>query len=81
LPIQILKDVLDGATGELITGQVIFSADNMLNSIFPKILPFILTLFVYWLYSKKKWTPLKLMGMIFVLACVLTGIGYWTGVY
>ena len=81
LPIQIVRDVMDGATGEIISGQVIFNADNILNAIFPKILPFTLTLFVYWLYSKKKWTPLKLMGLILVLACVLTLLGYLTGVY
>ncbi|MPM89545.1 hypothetical protein SDC9_136654 [bioreactor metagenome] len=53
----------------------------MLNAIFPKILPLGLTLLVYWLYAKKKWSPLKLMGLILVLACLLTAVGYLTGVY
>lgn len=81
LPIQIVKDVFDGTTGEIIANQVLFNADNMLNSIFPKILPLGLTLLVYWLYAKKKWSPLKLMGLILVLACILTGLGYLTGIY
>ncbi len=81
LPIQIVKDVLDGATGEILQNQVLFNADNMLNAIFPKILPLGLTLLVYWLYAKKKWSPLKLMGLILVLACLLTAVGYLTGVY
>ena len=53
----------------------------MLNNIFPKLLPLALTLWVYNLYAKKKWSPLKLMGLILVLALVLTGIGYLSGVY
>ena len=81
LPIQIVKDVFDGATGEIIANQVIFNADSVVNAIFPKILPLGLTLAVYWLYAKKKWSPLKLMGLILVLACALAVIGYGLGVY
>lgn len=81
IPFQIVKDVYDGTTGEMIEGAVIFNADNMLNSIFPKIVPLALTLLVYWLYAKKKWSPLKLMGLILVLACLLTGLGYYSGFY
>lgn len=81
LPIQIVKDVYDATTGETLTGQVLFNADTMLNGIFPKILPLLLTLGVYWLYTKKKMSPMKIMGIILVLACALTALGYWTGVY
>ncbi|HVI40995.1 MAG TPA: PTS system mannose/fructose/sorbose family transporter subunit IID, partial [Anaerovoracaceae bacterium] len=61
--------------------QVIFEADKMLNSIFPHLLPLLLTLGVYYLYSKRKWSPLKLMGLILVIACVFTFVGYATGFY
>lgn len=81
LPIKIVKDVFDAVKNELLKAQVIFDADKIINSIFPKILPLLLTLFVYYLYSKKKWTPLKLMGLILALACALTLIGYLTGYY
>jgi PTS system mannose-specific IID component len=81
LPIQIIRDVFDATTGEILADQVIFDADKIVNSIFPKILPLFLTLAVYYLYSKKKWSPLKLMGLILVMACVLTFIGYSTGFY
>jgi PTS system mannose-specific IID component len=81
LPIRIIRDVFDATKGELLTNQVIFDADKIVNSIFPKVLPLLLTLFVYYLYSKKKWSPLKLMGLILVLACILTFIGYATGFY
>lgn len=81
LPIQIVRDIYDATTNTVIPDQVIFNADNIVNSIFPKLLPLSLTLAVYYLYSKKKWSPLKLMGLILVLAAVLTALGYWTGFY
>lgn len=81
LPIRILRDVFDATKGTVLKNQVIFDADKIVNSIFPKILPLCLTLGVYYLYSKKKWSPLKLMGLILVIACVLTFIGYLTGYY
>ena len=81
LPIQITKDVYDATTGTVLENQVLFNADNMLNTIFPKILPLGLTMGVYYLYSKKRWSPMKLMGLILVMAGVLTGIGYLCGVY
>ncbi len=54
----------------------VFNLDNLLNSVFPKIVPLGLTLFVYRLYAKKNWSPLAIMGLILVLAAVLTAIGY-----
>ncbi len=81
LPIQIVRDVFDATTGETLANQVIFDADKIVNSIFPKLLPLLLTLVVYYLYTKKKWSPLKLMGLILVIACLLTFIGYTTGYY
>ena len=61
IPLQIVKDVFNAETGEVLKDQVLFNADNMLNSIFPKIVPLCLTLLVYYLYAKKKWSPMKLM--------------------
>lgn len=81
LPIQIVKDVYDVTTDTVLEAQVLFNADSMLNSIFPNILPLGLTLFVYYLYAKKKWSPMKLMGLILVLAAILTAIGFACGVY
>jgi PTS system mannose-specific IID component len=55
--------------------------DALINKIFPKILPLLLTLGIYRLYAKKKWSPLLVMGLILVIALILTGLGYLTGVY
>ena len=81
VPIKIVKDILDPSTGEMLKNQVLFDADTMLNNIFPALLPLLLTLGVYHLYTKKHWSPIKLMGLILVMALALTGIGYWTGFY
>lgn len=81
LPIQIVRDVFDATQGIMLESQVIFNADSMVNSIFPSIVPLALTIGVYTLYSKKNWSPLKLMGLILVLACALTFVGYLTGFY
>ena len=54
IPFQIVRDVFDATTGEMLTGQVIFNADATINSIFPKLVPLMLTLGVYGLYAKKK---------------------------
>ena len=55
--------------------------DTMINNIFPNLLPFLLTLFVYWLYSKKKKSPLFIMGIILLIAISLTVLGVLTGTY
>ncbi len=81
VPFRIVRDVFDATQGTLLEDQVIFEADKMLNSIFPHILPLLLTLGIYYLYSKKKWSPLKLMGLILVIACIFTFVGYATGFY
>lgn len=62
-------------------GNVLVNFDALINSIFPKLLPLALTLVVYRLVGKKKWSPLAVMGLIAILAAVLTALGYIFGVY
>jgi PTS system mannose-specific IID component len=81
LPVIIRRDVYDAVNNAVLENQVIFNADNVVNAIFPKLLPLGLTLWVYNLYAKKKFSPLALMGIILVLALVLTWLGYKTGFY
>lgn len=81
VPIQIVKDVYDATTDTVLEAQVLFNANNMLDSIFPKLLPLGLTILIYYLYSKKKWSPMKLMILILIFAVILTVIGYITGFY
>ncbi len=77
IDIKTATQVFDEASGAYVDGVIsVFNLDNLLNSVFPKIVPLALTLGVYRLYAKKNWTPLAIMGLILVLAAVLTAIGY-----
>ena len=72
LPIQIKS--IEG-------GNVIVDFETLINGIFPKLLPLLLTIFVFYLYGKKKVSPMVIMGLILVIAAILTGLGYLLGVY
>lgn len=77
IDIKTAAQVFDSASGTYVEGVIsVFNLDNLLNSVFPHIVPLALTLGVYNLYTKKNWTPLAIMGLILVLAVVLTAIGY-----
>lgn len=78
IPFGIVGEVFDAATGANVPA-VIFDANAMLDGFFPKLLPLLLTLFVYHLYAHKKWSPLKIMGLIIILAIALTAVQYLTG--
>ncbi len=75
IDIKTAAQVFDSASGTYVEGVIsVFNLDNLLNNVFPHIVPLALTLGVYNLYTKKNWTPLAIMGMILVLAAVLTAI-------
>ena len=77
IDIKTAAQVCDSASGTYVEGVIsVFNLDNLLNNVFPHIVPLALTLGVYNLYTKKNWTPLAIMGLILVLAAVLTAIGY-----
>ena len=77
IDIKTAAQVFDSASGTYAEGVIsVFNLDNLLNSVFPHIVPLALTLGVYNLYTKKNWTPLAIMGLILVLAAVLTAVGY-----
>ena len=77
IDVKVATNVFNSAT-QTYASQVVsvFNLDNVLNSIFPKIAPLALTVLVYFLYTKKNWKPLMIMLLIFVLAAVLTAIGF-----
>ena len=77
IDIKTATKVFDEASQAYIDGSIsVFNLDNLLNTVFPKIVPLALTVFVYWLYTKKNWKPIVIMLLILVLAAVLTAIGY-----
>lgn len=77
IDIKTATQVFDEAAGAYVPGTIsVFNLDNLLNSVFPSIVPLALTLVVYRLYTKKNWTPLAIMALILVLAAVFTAVGY-----
>ena len=81
IDIKTATQVFDAASQSYTEGVIsVFNLDNLLNAVFPKIVPLGLTLFVYNLYAKKNWSPLAIMGVILVLAVVLTAIGFIPGI-
>lgn len=78
IPFGIVGEVMDTASGEMIQ-TVLFDTNKVLDGFFPKLLPLLLTFFVYWLYTRKKWSPLAIMGLILVIAVALTAVQYLTG--
>jgi len=77
IDIKTATKVFDEATQSYIDGTIsVFNLDNLLNSVFPKIVPLALTIFVYNLYAKKNWKPIAIMLLILALAALLTIIGY-----
>ena len=81
IDIKTATQVFDEASQTYVDGVIsVFNLDNLLNNVFPKIVPLGLTLLVYNLYTTKNWSPLAIMGIILALAIVLTAIGFIPGV-
>lgn len=75
IDIKAMQEVFNGT--EYVEQLVsVFNLDTLLNNVFPKIVPLALTLLVYRLYTKKRWSPLAIMALILGLSAVLTAIGY-----
>lgn len=53
----------------------VISVNDTLNGIFPGLLPMSLVLFTWWIMSKKKFSPLKAMGVLVVLALIGVFVG------
>ena len=81
IDIKSAAQVFDEASGTYVESVIsVLNLDNLLNTVFPKIVPLGLTLFVYRLYAKKNWSPLAIMILILVLAAILTAIGFIPGI-
>ena len=77
IDIKTAAQVFDSASGTYVEGVIsVFNLDNLLNNVFPHIVPLALTLGVYNLYTKKNWTPRDIMAIILVLGAMQTASGY-----
>ena len=56
-------------------GEKMIDFQDILNSIFPRLLPAIFTAFIFWLLGKKGMNSTKAIGIIIVLALAFSAFG------
>ena len=69
VPIQMITS----AVPEDAAGAVVLQ--NVLNSFMPKLLPVVLMAIVYWMYQKKKITPIKITFILMIAMFILGAFG------
>lgn len=62
-------------------GESPIVVQSYLNMILPCLLPLLITLLMYFLISKKGWTPVKCIALILVMGIVGAMFGIWAGSY
>lgn len=56
-------------------GEAPIDLQAILDGILPKLIPLSITLLLYWLLAKKKWTPIKCIGLLLILGVGLAAFG------
>lgn len=56
-------------------GNVNINVQNILDNIFPKLLPFSIVLLVYYLMTKNKFSSLKVMGVLLIISTIGVALG------
>lgn len=69
-----INSIMDIHTGNSESTVVI---NDVLNGIFPKLLPLMMVLLCWWLMSKKKMSALKVMGVLVVVSIVGVAVGFF----
>lgn len=60
---------------EYVSGELVISIQEILDSIMPGIIPLLLTIGIWYLYSKKNWSTVKTLVVLLVAVFVLVFIG------
>ena len=61
--------------------DVTIDIQGILDGVLPQMLPLALTLMLYFLLSKKKFSPLKCIGLLLVIGLVGSGFGIWPSIW
>lgn len=69
VPIQIITSAIP----EDATGTVVLQ--DILNQFMPKLLPVALMAIVYWMYKKKKWSPIRIIFILMIVMFVCGALG------
>ena len=59
------------------SGQSSIKVNDVLNNIFPKVLPLVIVVLCWWLMAKKNLSALKVMGVLIVLAIIGTAVHFF----
>ena len=62
-------------------GEAVIDIQAILDGILPTMIPLGLTLFMYLLMSKHKWTPLRCIFLILMIGLVGSGLGIWPSIW
>ncbi|MGX6978551.1 PTS system mannose/fructose/sorbose family transporter subunit IID [Vagococcus elongatus] len=78
--------VLDSGDYEVIFNQyqekeVFVDIQEILDGILPQAIPLMITVMLYFLLTKRGWTPLKCIGLILVIGLIGSGFGVWPSIW
>ncbi|MDE1548213.1 PTS system mannose/fructose/sorbose family transporter subunit IID [Jeotgalibaca caeni] len=60
---------------------VTINIQEILNGILPQLIPLTLTLFIYFMFVRRNWSPLKAIGFLLILGLVGSGFGLWPSIW
>ena len=60
---------------EYVSGELVINIQSILDRIMPGILPLLLTIGLWWLYTRKGWSAIKALLVILVIVVVLVYLG------
>ncbi|MCQ9210815.1 PTS system mannose/fructose/sorbose family transporter subunit IID [Granulicatella seriolae] len=61
---------------EIENGEAPIVLQTILDGVLPKLIPLSITLLLYWLLAKKKWTPIQCIALLLVLGVGLSFLGH-----
>jgi PTS system N-acetylgalactosamine-specific IID component len=64
-----------------VTTPVTIDIASILNSICPKLVPLALVMLLYYLFSKKNFTPIKGIVLVLIIGIVGAGFGVWPSIW
>ena len=62
---------------DVVSSPVTVNIQSILDGICPKLIPLGLTMMLYALMTKKRWTPIKCIGLLLAIGLVGGLIGIW----
>lgn len=61
--------------------EVSINLQEILDGILPQIIPLAITIMLYLLLVRRGWTPLKCIGLVFIIGLIGSGFGLWPSIW